>query len=107
MERQLDVHPIPSEYKVMVDENSHYMDEDERYTAGVFADCAGAIAKCRQIVDEFLAGQFQPGMPAHRLFELYKGFGEDPWISTSMGDCKFSAWTYAEQRCKEICSPIP
>ena len=41
-------------YTVFVDDNFHYMDESERYKLGEFADCASAVAACKQIVDEFL-----------------------------------------------------
>ena len=41
-------------YTVFVDDNFHYMDESERYKLGEFADCASAMAACKQIVDEFL-----------------------------------------------------
>src|SRR5437879_6107440 len=37
-------------YTVFVDDNFHYMDESERYKLGEFADCASAVAACKQIV---------------------------------------------------------
>jgi len=37
-------------YVGMVDENSHYMDESERYENGRYADYAGALAACKAIV---------------------------------------------------------
>ena len=91
------------EYQVYVDENSHYMDETERYSAGFFKDCAAAKATCCRIVDEFLLSNYREGMSADKLLSLYKSFGEDPWISSADEGCKFSAWGYAEERCEEIC----
>ena len=91
------------EYQVYVDENSHYMDETERYSAGLFQDCEAARAECRRIVDDFLSANYREGMSAAKLLSLYKSFGEDPWISSADEGCKFSAWGYAEQRCEEIC----
>lgn len=91
------------EYQVYVDENSHYMDEAERYSAGVYPDCEVARAACRRIVDDFLVANYKEGMTADELLRLYKSFGEDPWISSPDEDCKFSAWSYAEERCVEIC----
>jgi hypothetical protein len=88
-------------YVVFVDDNFHYMDESERYKLGEFADCHSATAACRQIVDEFLAN-VSNGRSAKELFEHYTTFGEDPWISTDDPDCKFSAWTYAQERCREL-----
>lgn len=90
-------------YTVKVDDNFHYMDESERYTLGVFDDCESAVQACKKIVDEFLLEHYSPGMTAQELYSGYQGFGEDPFISTTDRECKFSAWTYAKQRCQEIC----
>jgi hypothetical protein len=89
-------------YIVWVDDNYHYMDEDERYKLGEFKTLDAAIAACKKIVDDFLASTYAPGMSAAELNASYTGFGEDPWIA---GEERvlFSAWTYAEQRCAEIC----
>ena len=92
-------------YTVYVDDNFHYMDESERYKLGDFPDCASAIAACKQIVDEFLLAA---ACPAEELLTQYKTFGEDPWISSDDPECKFSARTYADQRCQELArNPSP
>jgi hypothetical protein len=39
-------------YLVLVDDNYHYMDPDERWTLGRFATLDEAIAACRQLVDQ-------------------------------------------------------
>lgn len=94
---------IPPRFKVAVDDNFHYMDEEHRYILGEFTTCYEAIAACKAIVDEYLASAYKPGMNSSELLFSYHIFGEDPFI-ISGPDCKFSAWTYAEQRCKEICT---
>jgi len=99
----LDATDLGMRYEVRVDENSHYMDESARYSAGFSEDCETAKANCRRIVDEFLLSSYRKGMSAEHLLMTYKSFGEDPWISSTDDDCKFSAWDYAEQRCEEIC----
>lgn len=38
-------------YIVMVDDNFHYMDEDERYQAGEFDTPQEAINLCKEIVE--------------------------------------------------------
>jgi hypothetical protein len=91
-------------YTVYVDDNFHYMDESERYTLGAYADCETAIERCKEIVDEFLVSKRETGMTAEGLYEIYTSFGEDPWISGPDSTCKFSAWTYARQRCQELCA---
>ena len=87
-------------YIVYVNDNFHYMDESERYKLGEFDDCQSAVAACKRIVDEFL--EKTASVSADDLFEQYTTFGEDPWISSSDADCKFSAWTYARERCREL-----
>jgi hypothetical protein len=91
------------QYKIFVDDNAHYMDEDERRVGGVFSDCESAAARCRQIVDRCLSEQYEKGMSEDELLSQYKSFGEDPWISSADGNCKFSAWTYAEQTVRKLC----
>jgi hypothetical protein len=55
-----------SRYKVIVDDNFHYMDESERYEHGVFATAEEAIAACKRIVDEDLGNihSHNPGVAA-------------------------------------------
>lgn len=90
-------------YKVMIDDNFHYMDESERITHGEFATLEAAIDVCKAIVDECLKHGYTPGMSAAELYQHYIGFGEDPWVSGAAGGVPFSAWTYAKGRCAEIC----
>lgn len=90
-------------YIVYIDDNFHFMDENERYKGGEFDDCESAKKHCMEIVDAFLIKGYQRGMDWNELLSSYKGFGEDPWVSSSDADCQFSAWDYAEKRCQEIC----
>ena len=82
-------------YTVYVDDNFHYMDENERYKLGEFDNCAAAIAACKQIVDEFLLPNLGQ---SDDLLVTYVMFGEDPFIMTEDPDCKFSARDYARER---------
>jgi len=94
-------------YVVMVDDNFHYMDEDERYRHGEFADAGVAIEHCRQIVDEYLESALKPGMSAEQLWDSYKSFGEDPFIqSVDVTPVRFSAWDYARGRCLDMCRAV-
>jgi hypothetical protein len=56
-------------YKVLIDDNFHFMDESERVTYGVFATANEAIAECKAIVDECLEPMLQSGMTATALYE--------------------------------------
>jgi len=96
-------------YTVYVDENSHYMDESERYTNGEFPTAEAALAAAKKIVDDYLLSAHKPGMTAEQLWKSYAMWGEDPFIIAVPKDpeCKFSAWDYAKQRCRELCGDEP
>jgi hypothetical protein len=96
-----------SPYKVLVDDNYDYMDQDRRYEYGVFPTAEEAIAACRGIVDSNLNHFMQPGMTASELYAGYKGYGDDPFIVGVNADDEpvhFSAWDYAEERSRLIAS---
>jgi hypothetical protein len=65
-------------YRVLVDDNFHYMDEDQRYELGAFASLEAAIAAAKAVVDNYFEAARKPGITAHELFESYTMFGEDP-----------------------------
>ncbi len=67
-------------YRVIVDDNFHYMQEDERYEAGTFGSYAEALAKCKEIVEASLRQMAKPEMTADELYSSYVTFGDDPWI---------------------------
>jgi len=92
-----------SGWTVYVDDNFNYGDEDERYCLGTFDSYDAAVTACMQIVDAFLQGN--AAETAEALYDQYTSFGEDPWVSGPMpeqGSQKFSAWTYALNRCHEL-----
>jgi len=94
-------------YTVMVDDNFHYMDEQERYTLGEYETLEEAIVVCKSVVDRYLKEVYTPGATAEELYKHYVSFGEDPFIlgvqAIRREDGPFSAWTYAKKRCEEIC----
>lgn len=92
-------------YRVFVDDNAHYMDEEDRYELGSFPTAEAAIEAARQIVDSYLISTFRAGMTSEQLFSSYTSFGEDPFIvGYDAKKVAFSAWDYARQRCKELCA---
>jgi hypothetical protein len=91
-------------YTVYVDDNFHYMDEEERYKLGDFAALEEAIAACKRVVDTFLEDETTGAAPARERYRQYTSFGPDPFVKTDDPDAKqplFSAWNYAEKRCLE------
>ena len=98
-------------FQVVIDDNFHYQNGDHRYTLGVCAEYAGALALCRQIVDRCLRAQYLPGMSASTLFFRYTLFGVDPSIVAD-GDSEepeqvFFAWDYAKEECARLCAAPP
>ena len=94
-------------YTVYVDDNYNYMDETRRRKLGEFNTYQAASAAAKKLVDAFLLEHYKPGTTAEVLFSGYRGYGEDPFIMGEEPEEKseiFSAWAYAEQRCKEICN---
>jgi hypothetical protein len=93
-------------YQVLVDDNYHFQDEDERYASGGFDSYEDAVAKCKGIVEQCLEQIYKPGMTADHMYRTYQVFGEDPWIrGKPEGQPFFSAWDYARSRVDEICGP--
>jgi hypothetical protein len=98
-------------YRVLVDDNFHYMDENYRNNLGEFRSYSEALAVCTEVVDRFLEHEYVPGMSESALYFRYMMFGSDPFIverseapDTSPG---FSAWDYAKVRCRELCGERP
>src|ERR1700682_5773350 len=92
-------------YRVLINDNAHFMDESERADHGVFADADEAIAACKESVDDELKAMCRPGMTAKELYKLYTAFGPDPFVEAlnpNDPEVEFSAWTYAKTRCKEL-----
>ena len=91
-------------YRVLVDDNFHYMDEAERYELGVFASIDAAVAAAQAVVDAYLRSAYKPGMSAQALLKSYTAFGEDPFIvAPDQQSAAFSAWEYAKHRCDALC----
>jgi hypothetical protein len=77
-------------YKVFVDDNFHYMDEEHRYFLGEFDTAEAAIAACQKVVNECLEEFYKPERTADELLKLYALYGEDQFIMGG-GEVLFSA----------------
>jgi hypothetical protein len=96
-----------SRYKVMVDDNFHYMEENGRSERGTFATAAEALDACRRLVDQSLLAEYKDGDTAGELYERYASFGDDPFV-VAPGDApkvEFSAHSYARDRAHELTAP--
>jgi hypothetical protein len=66
-------------YKVMVDDNFHYREEDERWEFGTFAAAEAAIAACRKLVD----------VPGGRVPARHDGVGSKRYVPAAAADPSF------------------
>ena len=73
-------------YKVMVDDNFHYQQPEDRWEQGVHPTLEAALAACRAIVDRSLEEERRPGISAEALFNRYTSFGDDPSIERARRD---------------------
>jgi electron-transferring-flavoprotein dehydrogenase len=94
-------------YKVVVDDNFHPGNENERSEYGTFATVAEALEACRNVVDDSLLWEFVEDATAKQLYDRYADFGDDPFV-VALGDApkvEFSAARYARQRAIELTAP--
>ena len=95
---------IPTNYEVLVDDNYTAGDPKERYSHGHFDTCEEAMAACKKIVEECLIGSYKAGMNEDKLYDTYLDFGDNPFIVSEDGNCKFNSREYAKSICKNIIS---
>ena len=86
-------------YEVVVYDNFHH--NDKGLTNGEFENFDDALAVCKKIVDDFLAGI--GGKNAEDMYETYCMFGDDPTIYGAKDREPFSGWDYAKQQCQMLC----
>mgnify|MGYP005869845883 CR=1 FL=1 len=90
-------------YRVCIDDNFHYMNEDERTDAGAYSTAEEAIQAAKELVLKSLRWEYKPGMNAAQLYDQYQDFGDDPFVIGPGPGIKFSAWQYAESMAASIC----
>ena len=101
-------------YRVMIGDNFHYHELGDYDDGGTYNTLDKAMAACRNIVDRSLQDQYEQMLKfepsdrsAEALYKRYSSFGDEAFIRVIDGvddKAKFSSWTYAKQRCDEICS---
>ena len=98
--------PLLRGYRVLVDDNFHFMDEDERDCLGEFGTYEEALDAAKKIVEASVAES--AGTDARDLYQTYTSFGEDPFIVPFGGaappESRFSAWDYAKTCAERLAS---
>ena len=90
-------------FTVYVDDNYHYMDEDERWTLGVFGSAAEAVSAAKDLVTKSVEHMHEAGMSAEQVFARYQAFGDDPFVVGDGAECRsFHAWTFAEEESQRL-----
>lgn len=88
-------------YAVVLEEGSSCMAGDERELDSTHETHEGAVARCRQLVDESLERLAMKARTAEELLRTYLAVGPEPFIDPS-GDAPFVARRYAEEQCRRI-----
>ena len=94
---------MAGKYVIYIDDNFDFMDEDARSYFGSFDTRALAAKAMKLIIDGDLIKWACKYSTAEELLKHYKSFGDDPFCP----GLDFSAWTWAEGRCKELVSMTP
>ena len=92
------IHGSAKTYKVFVDDNFNFMNEDEGYILGEYSSEEEAVIACKRVIDDFLNHNLTAGSSSEEVCDKWSSFGEDPWLQE--GD--FSSLKYAKTRSKEI-----
>jgi hypothetical protein len=94
---------MSKKYQVCVDDNYHYMDESERYSAGSYRSLSKAIEKCVEITVKSLEHMYEEGITPEKLKAQWTMFGDDPFIVGGEGSVPFSARNFiTTELCKAI-----
>jgi hypothetical protein len=86
-------------YIVMIDDNFHYMDEEQRHKRGEFSSYEDAVTACKKIVDEELQDMLRQGIKPEELSATWSLYGSDPYIIG--GSERFSARDYVTDKTRD------
>ena len=92
-------------FEVLVDDNFHLMDKDERWRLRAFATLNEARQARMALVEECLSEYYQAGIGAEEIYGQHVMLGDNPFIPSPGEPGKFSAGNYAKARSIEICAP--
>jgi crotonobetainyl-CoA:carnitine CoA-transferase CaiB-like acyl-CoA transferase len=81
-------------FTVQVDDNFHFMDEDERWTAGTYGSLQKALDKCLQMVGQDLRQGYRSEITATDLYESYTTMGDDPRVVDPVARNQHIQWLY-------------
>jgi hypothetical protein len=93
-------------YKVFIDDNFHYMDEDERIHHGEFLTADESVAAAKKIVDDELEHLRSSGVKADEIMSMFVQFGPDPFIVSDNEPISFSARDYAREKIAEWANDV-
>jgi hypothetical protein len=86
------------------------LDADRVRRIGEYSTLEDAVSAAKLVIDEFLAREFEPGMPLADLFARYQSAGEVPIIfrdddDKTMNVRYFNHFEYALTRCTDLAMP--
>lgn len=90
-------------YKVKIDDNYHYMDQNEQYVDSVHSSLENAIKRCKEITIRSLKNFYKEGIAPEKMSAQWAMFGVDPFITGAEKSTPFSARNFVT---REICQKI-
>lgn len=92
-------------YQVQVDDNFHFMREDDRWVLGNFATYEEALAAAKNLVERSMES-ISRDKTADEIYDSYVSIGDDPFIIPFGGALapadRFSAWDYAKEYAERL-----
>jgi hypothetical protein len=93
-------------YIVKIDDNYHYMCEEDRLSDESYDNLKEAIKRCEEITIRSLENLYEEGITSEKLSAQWSMFGEDPFITREEGEegeVPFSARSFITDKiCKDI-----
>ena len=82
---------MTQKYKVLIDDNYHYMGESKPLDGGAFHSLENAIERCKEITIKSLEHMYEEGISPEKLSAQWSMFGDDPFIVGGTESVPFSA----------------
>ena len=90
------------EYKVYVDDNYHFMNEDERYLQGTYDSLDAAVAAAKKVIDRCFEGIDPRDKTPDQLFHGWSHMGDSPFIVTDDSQQDQAHIAYVESTMIEV-----
>lgn len=91
-------------FSVVIDDNFHHMDPEDRYTLATYPTYEEALARCKACLDCDAREYGSPGLTFEEAFEAFASFGETASVVPAHPDNPLLPWPYVRERLRELCA---